>query len=71
MKTFHAKLLLTKKNAFFYVQHGTMPMKIKKVLVEFTPKEVQQILSIELDVDRDKAFYFIKNVLSKRVEKQL
>lgn len=46
-------------------------MKIKKVLIEFNPKEVQQILSIELDGDRDNAFYFIKNILSKRVEKQL
>ena len=68
---FPRKTATDKKTRFFYAQHETMPMKIKKVLVAFTPKEVQQILSIELDVDRDKAFYFIKNVLSKRVEKQL
>ncbi|MBU0767587.1 MAG: hypothetical protein KJ687_00625 [Proteobacteria bacterium] len=46
-------------------------MNLKKVRVELDISDIQQILSIVLDEDKDKALAYIKGKLAKQVEKAL
>ncbi len=46
-------------------------MNLKKVLVELSIPDVQQILAIDLDGDPDKALAFIREHLAKQVKKAL
>ena len=46
-------------------------MNLKKVLVELSIPDVQQILAIDLDGDPDKALTFIREHLAKQVKKAL
>ena len=46
-------------------------MNLKTVRIELSPAEIQRILSIVLDEDKEGAFEFIKQNLVKRVEKIL
>lgn len=45
--------------------------RIKDVQIGLTAEEVQEIFSIVLDQDRDRALQFMQSVLGKKVEKQL
>ena len=49
----------------------TTAIMLKPVLIEFSPEEVQRLLSIALDDDGDAALAFIRKDLVKRVEKAL
>jgi hypothetical protein len=44
---------------------------MKKVLIELSPADIQRVLSIALDGDREEALSFVANDLAKRVEKAL
>jgi hypothetical protein len=46
-------------------------MNLKKVLLELSVSEVQQILAIDLDRDAEKVFVFIRENLAKQVKKAL
>jgi CHASE3 domain sensor protein len=46
-------------------------MNLKKVLLELSVSEVQQILAIDLDRDAEKALAFIRENLGKKVKKAL
>ena len=46
-------------------------MNLKKVLVELSVPDVQEILAIDLDRDKDKALAFIRENLAKQVKKAL
>jgi len=46
-------------------------MILKTIQLELSPEEIQRILSIALDDDKDGAMEFIKQTLAKRVEKAL
>jgi hypothetical protein len=46
-------------------------MNLKTIQIEFTPPEIQRILSIALDEDKEGALEFIRQTLAKRVEKAL
>lgn len=46
-------------------------MNLKTVQIEFSPIEIQQILSIALDENKEQALEFMKQILAKRVEKAL
>ena len=46
-------------------------MNLKTIQIELTPPEIQKILSIALDGDKEAAMKFIKQTLAKRVEKAL
>jgi len=46
-------------------------MILKTVRIELSPAEIQRILSITLDDDKEGALEFIKQNLVKRVEKVL
>ncbi len=46
-------------------------MKLKKIRVELDTPEIQEILAIALDDDKEGALTFIKKKLIKRVEKAL
>jgi hypothetical protein len=46
-------------------------MKLKKIRVELDTPEIQEILAIALDDDKEGALIFIKKKLIKRVEKAL
>jgi hypothetical protein len=46
-------------------------MNLKKVLLELSISEVQQILAIDLDRDAEKALTFISENLGKKVKKAL
>lgn len=48
-----------------------MPINLKPVLIEFFPQDLQRMLSIALDGDRDEALAFVQRDLVKRVEKEL
>ena len=48
-----------------------MTISLKRVLIDFSPEDVQRLLSIALDGDRDEALMFIRQDLAKRVEKAL
>jgi hypothetical protein len=43
----------------------------KKVCLELDTSDIQQILSIALDEDKDKALAYIKGKLAKQLEKAL
>jgi len=45
--------------------------RIKDAQIGLTAEEVQEIFSIVLDQDRDRALQFMQSVLGKKVEKQL
>mgnify|MGYP000562458650 CR=1 FL=1 len=45
--------------------------RLKDVQMELTADEVQQVLSIALDEDRDRAVEFIRDHLAKKVDKKL
>jgi hypothetical protein len=46
-------------------------MNLKKVILELSISEVQQILAIDLDRDAEKALVFIRKTLAKQVKKVL
>ena len=46
-------------------------MNLKKVLLELSVPDVQEILAIDLDGDSDKALAFIREKLAKQVKKAL
>jgi hypothetical protein len=46
-------------------------MNLKPIQIELNPSDVQKILSIAMDEDKDGAMEFIKQTLAKRVEKAL
>jgi|UPI000486ACC6 hypothetical protein len=45
--------------------------RVKNIQLGLSAAEVQEVLSIVLDQDRDKALDFMQNVLGKKVEKRL
>ena len=46
-------------------------MNLRKVQLELDVSEVQQILAIALDEDKEKALEYIKTRLAKQIEKSL
>ncbi len=46
-------------------------MNLKKIRIELEAAEVQQLIAIALDDDRQQALAFIKHKLVKRIEKAL
>jgi len=46
-------------------------MNLKKVQIELDVSDVQQVLAIALDEDKDKALEYIKGRLVKQIEKSL
>jgi len=46
-------------------------MNLKKVLLELSVHDVQEILAIDLDGDPEKALAFIRENLGKKVKKAL
>ncbi len=46
-------------------------MNLKKVRIELDTAEIQQVISIALDDDKEQALAFIKKNLVKQVEKAL
>jgi hypothetical protein len=46
-------------------------MNLKKIQVELDTAEIQQVLVIALDDDKEKALEFIREKLFRRVEKAL
>lgn len=46
-------------------------MNLKKVQLELDISDVQQVLAIALDEDKDKALEYIKGSLVKQIEKSL
>jgi len=46
-------------------------MNLKKVQIELNISDVQQVLAIALDEDKDKALEYIKARLFKQIEKVL
>ena len=42
-----------------------------KVVIEFSPIEVERLLAILLDEDRDEAFLFLKECLGKKVKDKI
>lgn len=46
-------------------------MNLKKVVLELSVPDVQEILAIDLDGDPDKALAFIREHLAKQVKKAL
>lgn len=46
-------------------------MNLKKVLLELSVPDVQEILAIDLDGDPDKVLAFIRDHLAKQVKKAL
>jgi hypothetical protein len=44
---------------------------MKKVVIELSAEEVQRLLAIALDEDRDEALEFVRHHLARRVEKLL
>ena len=46
-------------------------MNLKKVQIELDVSDVQQVLAIALDEDKDKALEYIKARLVKQIEKSL
>ena len=46
-------------------------MNLKTAHIELNTSEIQHILTIALDDDKEQALEFIKQVLAKRVEKVL
>ena len=48
-----------------------MSVALKSVLIEFSPEDVQRLLSLALDGSGDDALAFIRQDLIRRVEKAL
>jgi hypothetical protein len=46
-------------------------MNLKKILLELSVHDVQEILTIDLDEDPEKALTFIREKLAKQVKKAL
>ena len=46
-------------------------MNLKKVQIELDVSEVQRVMAIALDEDKDKALEYIKGSLVKQIEKVL
>ncbi|MBW2320738.1 MAG: hypothetical protein JRF31_07800 [Deltaproteobacteria bacterium] len=46
-------------------------MNLRKVQIKLDVSDIQQVLSIALDEDKDKALEYIKGSLAKKVEKIL
>ncbi len=46
-------------------------MNLKPVRIEFSVEEINDLLRISMDDDRDQALEFVKSVLVKRIEKAL
>jgi len=46
-------------------------MKLKKVIIQLSIPEVQQVLRISMDNEEHEALIFIKEILAKRVEEAL
>jgi hypothetical protein len=46
-------------------------MNLKKVQIELDVSDVQQVLAIALDDDKDKALEYIKSRLAKQIEESL
>jgi hypothetical protein len=46
-------------------------MNLKNVHIELDTSDIQKIMAISLDDDRDQALVFVKNRLAKQVEKAL
>lgn len=46
-------------------------MNLKKIHLELEPYEVQQLLSIALDDDKEQALTFVKKTLVKQMEKAM
>lgn len=46
-------------------------MNLRKIQIELNPAEIQQLLAIAMDDDKEQALAFIKQHLMKRVEKAL
>jgi len=49
----------------------TMPMNLKKVMIELGIPDVEKILRIDMDEDPEQALEFVKDVLAKRVKESL
>ncbi len=45
--------------------------RLKDIQMELSAKEVQQVLSIALDEDSDRAVEFIRDHLAKKVDRKL
>ncbi|MBU4186146.1 MAG: hypothetical protein L6263_12205 [Desulfobacteraceae bacterium] len=43
----------------------------KKVVVEFFPLEIERLLAILMDEDREDAFFFLKEVLERKIKDKL
>jgi hypothetical protein len=41
---------------------------IGKVIIEFSPLEVERLLAILMDEDREDAFLFLKEVLERKIK---
>lgn len=48
-----------------------MGLNLRSVIIKLDVPEIEEILSIDLDEDPQKALKFIKEVLSKRVKESL
>jgi len=47
-------------------------MKVtEKVVIEFSPLEVERLLSILMDEDRDEALHFLSDCLGKKIEDKI
>lgn len=46
-------------------------MNLKAIRIEFDPSDIQKVLMIALDDDKEEALSFIKEKLAKRVQKEL
>ena len=46
-------------------------MNLRKVQIELDVSDVQQVLAIALDEDKEKALEYIKDILAKQIEKAL
>ncbi len=46
-------------------------MNLKTIQMEFDPSDIQQVLMIALDDDKEGALNFIKEKLAKRLQKAL
>ena len=46
-------------------------MNLKKVILDLSVQDVQEILAIDLDGDADKALAFIREKVAKQVKKAL
>ncbi len=46
-------------------------MNLKTIRIELAPQQIQKILSIALDDDKEGALEFIKGTLAKQIEKEL